>query len=140
MGKINWGRVLVGGVVAGVVMNAFWVANGLLLRGEWQAVMARSGQPVEGEGATAILHLLLPFVSGIAGIWLYAAARPRFGPGPRTAALVGFAHWVVGYALPGLAWGTTLPFPKGLLAIWILWALPGIVVATLAGAGLYKET
>lgn len=139
MGKINWGRVVLGGLVAGIVMNAFWVANGLLLMEEWQAVMERSGQPVEGEGATALLHVLLPFVGGLIAVWFYAAARPRFGPGPKTAALIGFANWAVGYLVPGLAWGTTVAFPPRLLGIWIVWALPGVVVATLAGAWLYKE-
>lgn len=139
MGRINWGRVVLGGLAAGIVMNAFWVANGLLLMEEWQAVMERSGQPVEGEGAVALLHVLLPFVGGIMAVWFYAAARPRFGPGPKTAALIGFANWLVGYAVPGLAWGTTVAFPPRLLAIWIVWALPGVVVATLAGAWLYKE-
>lgn len=139
MGKINWGRVLLGGVIAGLVMNALWVAQGLLMMEEWKSAMERYGQSVEGEGATGLLHLLLPFVGGIAAVWLYAAARPRFGPGPKTAVLIGFANWIVGYAVPGLAWGTTVAFPTRLLAIMIVWALPAVILATLAGAWIYKE-
>jgi hypothetical protein len=37
------------------------------------------GAPVGGLVAALIMNLIL--------IWLYAAIRPRFGPGPRTAAI-----------------------------------------------------
>src|SRR6266851_4618767 len=57
------------------------------------------------------------FIGGIAAIWLYAAARPRFGAGPKTAALTGFAYWVVGYALPTLGQMPLGLFPKRLLVV-----------------------
>ncbi len=36
MGKINWGRVFLGGLLAGVVVNVFeFVTNGLVLASNW---------------------------------------------------------------------------------------------------------
>jgi hypothetical protein len=32
-------------------------------------------------------------------MWLYAAIRPRYGPGPKTAAVAGFALWFIGSGL-----------------------------------------
>src|SRR5207249_5854025 len=40
------------------------------------------------------------FVMGIGVIWLYAVARPRLGPGAKTATLTGFAFWLFAYAIP----------------------------------------
>ena len=51
---------------------------------------------------------------GIAAIWLYAAARPRFGAGPKTAGLTGFTYWIMGYALPTLGQIPVGLFPKRL--------------------------
>ena len=101
MGKINWTRVLLGGLVAGFIINIFeYVTNGVLLAAEWDAAMKALGRHLS---VSAIAVFIVGgFIGGIAAIWLYAAARPRFGAGPKTAALTGFAYWVIGYALPTL--------------------------------------
>jgi hypothetical protein len=74
---------------------------------------------------------------GIAAVWLYAALRPRFGPGPRTAVLSGLGYWVIGYALPAVGIGQTGLFPVRLLAITHLGGLVEIIAASMAGAWLY---
>ncbi|MBI2073795.1 MAG: magnesium transporter, partial [Gemmatimonadetes bacterium] len=44
MGKINWGRVIAGGLLAGVVLNVFdFVVNGWLLSDQWTAAMTALG-------------------------------------------------------------------------------------------------
>jgi hypothetical protein len=48
-------------------------------------------------------HLLWGFVVGIAAIWLYAAIRPRYGPGAATALRAGFAVWLFVHATFSLA-------------------------------------
>src|SRR5215831_16284290 len=52
--------------------------------------------------ASAIPVSLSEASSRGAAIWLYAAARPRFGAGPKTAGLTGFTYWIMGTALPTL--------------------------------------
>ena len=79
------------------------------------------------------------FLTGIAAIWLYAAARPRFGPGAKTAALTGLGFWVMGYALPAIGWAAMHLFPHRLVGIGTAVGLVEIIVASIAGAALYKE-
>jgi hypothetical protein len=38
------------------------------------------------------------FLLGLVVVWLYAAMRPRFGPGPRTAMVAAAAVWFVTHA------------------------------------------
>src|SRR2546428_12370228 len=44
-------------------------------------------------GSAILLFVIFDFLFGIFLIWLCAAIRPRFGAGPRTAVLAGFAIW-----------------------------------------------
>ncbi len=91
MAKINWGRVFLGGLLAGLVINIFeYVTNGVVLAADWDAAMRALGRHLP-MSAIAVF-VVGGFISGIAAIWLYAAARPRFGAGPKTAVLTGFAY------------------------------------------------
>ncbi len=88
MGKINWARVLLGGLLAGLIINIFeYVTNGVVLAAAWDAAMKALGRHLS-MSAIAVF-IVGGFIGGIAAIWLYAAARPRFGAGPKTAALTG---------------------------------------------------
>lgn len=138
MGKINWTRVLLGGLLAGVIINAFeFFTNGVVLARDWEATMKALGRTMT-PGAL-VVFVIWGFLAGISAIWLYAAARPRFGPGAKTAALTGFAFWVFAYALPTLGnWALGL-FPKRLLVIGVLVGLVEVILASVAGAWLYKE-
>ena len=139
MGKINWARVILGGLVAGVVIFLFEALYSLLMAQEWKTAMQALGRSMEETTTSMILAVVLTFGVGIAAVWLYAVARPRFGPGPKTAACTGVGYWFIGYAFPSIAWGMLVGFPTRLLVITILWTLPEIVAATLAGAWLYRE-
>ena len=45
MGRINWGRVFVGGLVAGLIINVFeYVTNGVVLAANWDAPMKALGR------------------------------------------------------------------------------------------------
>jgi hypothetical protein len=138
MGKMNWGRVIAGGVVAGIIINLFeYVTNGRVLAADWAAAMQSLGRQMP-PGATTIF-ILWGFLVGIGAIWLYAVARSRFGPGPGTAVLIGFAYWVIGYLFPNvISWALAI-FPSRLLAITTIVGLVEIIVASLAGASIYKE-
>ena len=77
---------------------------------------------------------------GIVAVWIYAAIRPRFGAGPRTAIYAGLAVWVVGALLPNLSFmcfGGL--FSRHLTLYTTLGALVELVAGTVAGAALYKE-
>ena len=95
MGKINWSRVVLGGLLAGLVLNVFdFLVNGVWLMADWEAAMRALGKdPISN--AMIGLYVLWDFALGIFVIWLYAAVRPRYGAGPGTAVLAGVAGgWV----------------------------------------------
>jgi hypothetical protein len=84
----------------------------------------------------AVIFLIWVF-SGISSIWLYTAARPRFGPGVKTAALTASP-----LGLTTVLWhrqaGVGL-YPPRLLVNLALVCLLQSVVASVAGAWVYKE-
>jgi hypothetical protein len=138
MGKINWGRVFLGGLLAGLIINVFeWVTNGVVLAAEWDSAMRALGHQMSSSAIP--IFVIWSFLVGIAAVWLYAAARPRFGAGPKTAMLTGFAFWIFGYALPSLGQFALQLWPVRLLMIGLCVGLVEIVAASFAGGWVYRE-
>jgi hypothetical protein len=138
---INWGRVILGGLVAGLVVNVSEFAiNNLWLDGEWtEAIESLNRSSAVGAGGTAAFWLW-GFLTGIFALYLYAAFRPRFGAGPRTAVRAAVASWIPGSVL-GLVFPAVLElFPVRLMAIGVISGLVEIVIGTLVGARLYQES
>jgi len=97
MSGINTGKVLVGGLLAGLVYNGFDIATGMVLMGdEFRANAKRLGlDPAAMEsGAAMAVWIAIDFLLGILVVWTYAAIRPRFGPGPRTAIFAALVPYV----------------------------------------------
>ena len=143
MGKINWVRVLLGGVLAGLIINLFeFVANGVLLARDWEAMMKALGRTNFPNPNAVVIFLIWGFLSGIAVIWLYAAVRPRFGPGVKTAVLTGFAFWfltIVLRTIDDAGVGYPFLYPSRLLTLLMVVCLVQFVAASVAGASIYKE-
>ena len=138
MGKINWGRVVLGGLLAGLVLNV-WDAlvNGVLLKNDWNAAMHALGKGDMG-GSMIAWFVVCDFLVGIFLVWLYAAIRPRYGAGPKTAAAAGIALWLLTVAFQIAQAGMGL-FPHRLIVITTVAALGGFLVAGQAGAWQYRE-
>ncbi|MGO9319117.1 MAG: hypothetical protein ACLP1U_15035 [Terracidiphilus sp.] len=140
MGKINLGRVLIGGIVGGIVYDILsFLVDGVLLAHRWADGMKALGH-AEFTSNQIIEFNVLGLVFGIVLVWIYAAIRPRFGAGVMTAICAGVAVWVVGVLLPnlGLMWVTGL-FSRHLTVFTTAGGLVEVVVASVAGAALYKE-
>src|SRR6266849_1040612 len=93
MGKINFGRVLLGGLVAGLILNiGDWALHGMVLQQQHQEFLKRCGFPDPG---TKFLLVVVPitFVLGVVMVLGYAAIRPRFGAGPKTAIIAALFAW-----------------------------------------------
>jgi len=94
MGKINFGRVILGGIVAGIVGDILgYLVDGLMLAPQWAAGMKALGRP-ELSVSQSVAFSIIGLVYGILMVWLYAAIRPRYGPGPQIAVLAG--DWLFG--------------------------------------------
>jgi hypothetical protein len=142
MGRINWTRVVVGGLLAGLVMNVSEAAlHGGALGADAEALFKAYNVPLTPAPINLVSLILMTFVLGIAAVWLYAAIRPRFGPGPRTAICAGLAVWVFAHLWSGVYLGCGFPgliTPK-LAWLPVVWGLVEAPLGTLAGAWLYKE-
>jgi hypothetical protein len=141
MGKINWARVLIGGLIAGVVINvlAFAAWRPLVLPSLRAALLAL-GRPLQETVGITVILVVVSFLWGILVIWLYAAIRPRYGAGPRTAAVAGVAAGLLAGFIPDIGWGLTLRLiPGRVWAMDAVWTLVAAVIATLLGAWVYKE-
>src|SRR5437660_793551 len=80
MGKINWGRVVVGGLLAGVVLNIVdFVFYGVMMKQDLAAAMQALGKQPGAMDSLVPLVVVLDFVYGIGLLWVYAWIRPRVG-------------------------------------------------------------
>jgi len=137
--KINMGRVILGGLVAGLVLNiGEFILNEPILGERWRAAMTTLNREAIGGSAIAIF-VVGAFLLGIATIWTYAAIRPRLGAGPRTAICAGLLVWFFSYLYPSAGFIALDLFPTDLILIGIVWGFFELPIAAVAGAWLYKE-
>ncbi len=140
MGKINIGRVVLGGVVAGIVLDILgFLVDGVWLAPRWAAEMKNLGHSGFSTGQMVWFNLF-GIALGILAVWVYAAIRPRLGAGVKTATCAGVVMWIASALLPNLSmmWAMSL-FSRHLTLYTTLGALVEMVVGTIAGAALYQE-
>src|SRR5207244_4015907 len=138
MGKINWTRVILGGLVAGVIINiSEYVLNGVVLAKDMEAAISALGRQMGG--GALLMFTVWGFLVGIFAIWLYAGIRPRYGAGPKTALCAGAAVWCLGYLLAAVTPLALHLFPRRLMAIGLAVGIVEVLAGTLAGAWLYRE-
>jgi len=139
MNKINFPRVLLGGLLAGLVMNVGEVLlNDVVVGAEMKTIFARLNVPEPGNSFIAIA-VGSTLIMGIVLIWLYAAIRPRLGPGPKTAICAASIGWLFACVYCGTINGLLLQIPTRLLVIGIVWGFFEYILAAIAGAWVYKE-
>lgn len=143
MGEINWRRVLLGGLLAGVAMFVCSAVVNALMSEALRASMSELGSefadPAATPPASAMVVFIVEYVLlGITVIWLYASIRPRHGPGPVTAAMAGFAIWLI-LEIHGLSLVviTGLTF-RTFIASSVPY-VPAHVLSAIVGASIYKE-
>jgi len=140
MNRINFGRVLLGGLVAGLVINiGEFLLNGVVLHSQMEADFKRMNLTPPGNGFVAVA-VGLTFVFGIVAVLLYAMIRSRLGPGPRTAIVTALILWFCICAYSGTINMILLAIPANIMLVVIPWCLVEYIVGTLVGAALYKET
>ena len=138
MGTINWSRVILGGLLAGVVINFFeFGLHGLIIAQDMDAAVKALNRQVGGEQLA--MFVVWGFLVGIFAVWLYAAIRPRYGAGPKTAMMAGFAVWVPGYLLAAVTPLALNLFPTRVMVIGLVVGLVEVVLGTTLGARLYRE-
>jgi hypothetical protein len=142
MKRINYGRVLLGGVLAGALMfMADGFIHGKLLQEHWMAAMKAAGRSVEAEehGADMLYFVAFELLRGLALAWVYAVFRTHYGPGPKTAICVSLALWAIMFPIFFLQEVPLGFYSATLLTLWSLYEIvPSVAAGLLAGA-LYKD-
>ena len=142
MTKINWGRLIVGTLIAAIIM---FVSDGFIhetiAKADWQAVYAglRAVEP-EAHGTSMVYFAIFEIGRAFTAMMFYVMMRSFFGAGPKTAVLAGVIGWVA-FSLTGPVQFIPLGFFSNML-----WVKVGAVqllvsiIATVAGAALYKDS
>lgn len=109
------------------------------MEARWKAALDAIGKPMKQDPATFALFFGMYFLLGMAGAWLYAAIRPRYGAGPKTAVRAGLAVWVLSMLLPQMVNLALNIYPASTLYIFIPISLLECVLAVLVAGWIYKE-
>ena len=139
---INNSKVLIGGIAAGVVMNvidfiSYKFILGARMMAESEAFKPGMSQAMMTSSAM-ISNIVMDLVLGILLVWTYAAIRPRFGPGMKTATYVAVLFWI----LAGIFLSGYLHMGMMSSGLWWTFAFIGLVnfwVSAWLGARLYSE-
>lgn len=139
---MNTKKVLIGGIVAGVVMNVIDFVSNMYILGERMKAATDAFKPGLADqmmqGSAIVSNIVMDFVLGIALVWTYAAIRPRFGPGIRTATYAAVLFWI----LAGIFLSGYLHMGIMSSGLWWTFAFIGLVnflVSAWAGARFYSE-
>ena len=133
--------MVIGGIAAGIVMNIVSaVASNTLMSADQVDLARRLGMDpsMMDSGSALVPWILVDLLVGILIVFTYAAIRPRFGAGPKTALIaagilfIGSSLIVYGFSSMGLMGHGA--FVRG----GITWVI-GYGLAGLVGGFLYKE-
>ncbi len=136
---INWNRVALGGLLAGLAINVLnFAVHGLLLGRRWESGLNALNMYGRVGARTLGGFGLWGFLIGICVVLLYAVLRPAFGSGPRTALISAIALWAAG-VLPLVAALTGLHmFRHGLIGALAGVGLLEIVAGAMLGGSFYR--
>lgn len=137
--NINTGRVVLGGLLAGLVLNiGEFILNDFLLGAHMKEFIARHNF-AEPTSTFMVIAVSLTFLTGIVLVLGYACIRTRLGPGPKTAIIAGLFGWFGVYFYSGIINGVFFGIPVGTMAMVVAFGLVEYALAALAGAFVYKE-
>jgi hypothetical protein len=139
---INTQKVVVGGIVAGVVMIVIDFVSNMFILGARMKAESDAFKPGLADqmmqGSAVITNIVMNLILGIALVWTYAAIRPRFGPGLKTATYVAVLFWI----LAGIFYSGYMHMGMMSAGLWWSFAFVGLVnflLSAWAGAKFYTE-
>ena len=142
MAAVNTKGVLMGGLAAGVVMNALdYVSNNVILGAQWTAELTAINPALSTKMADSVAiagFVIVDFLTALAIVWMYGAIRTRFGPGPATAIKARMLLWFVGMLTASIFMLLTLVSQRMFVAAAAA-SLVSTLGAALVGRMIYKE-
>ncbi len=139
--KINWSRLAIGALVVTIIC---FLTDGFIheqvLGSDWENVYRGLGtSPPPHDPSGLVYFLIFEIGRGVLSMLLYATMRTHFGAGPKTAVLAAIAAW---FAFSITAPAQFIPLRFFSTSLWLKAAalqLVTSIIATLAGAALYKD-
>ena len=137
---MNRKRIVIGGIAAGLVVFAVDALASVLFLMQRYRSLAQGGVYHEKPRLPFYpVWVLIALGIGLGLAWLYASVRPRLGPGPGTAALLGLVVGLMIYT-PGNVATFAWTHEGGFVALVRLVAgVIGSVVGALVAGAIYKE-
>jgi hypothetical protein len=141
MPRINWARLIVGGIVAALIV---FITDGVfherVVSADWKAVYQALGAPeAQHHGPGVLYFAVFELGRGLVAMFLYVMMRPYFKPGPKTAVLAAIVTWTA-FSVTGPAQFIPLGFFSN--ALWLKVAafqLVTSILAGIAGAWFYRD-
>lgn len=141
MSRVNWVRLIIGGVIASVIL---FLTDGFfherLVPAGWIAVYRNLGVAEPSHNAAGLIYFaIFELGRGFIAMFLYVMMRRHFKPGWQTAALAGLVTWLA-FSVTGPAQFIPLGFYSH--ELWVKVAafhLVTTIVAAIAGAWVYRE-
>jgi hypothetical protein len=139
MSKINFGRVILGGLVAGLVLNiGEYLLNEVIFKQQMEEMFTKMRLTPPG-GSFIAIAVTITFLLGILIVCLYAMIRPRYGPGPKTALCAASVIWFCVYFYCGVLNAALFGLATSFVVIGMVWGIVEYSLAAIAGAWLYRE-
>jgi hypothetical protein len=139
---INTKKVVLGGLAAGFVMNVIDFVFNMYVVGARMKAETDAFKPglADQMNTTSVMvsYIIMDFALGILLVWTYAAIRPRFGPGAKTAVYAAILFWLLG----GIFYSGYLHMGMMSMGLWWTFAFVGLVnflISAWVGARLYTE-
>ena len=136
--KLNYRRILLGGLLAGLAMNGVdGVVNGVLLGEQYRAIL-RQIHAEQLLGASTAFWVSMDFLYALAISYLGATMRPAFGTGMAPYVRAGIVVWLVSYLTVG--WDIVVgTIPLGFHAVGAVATLVGFGAGAWIASRVYRE-
>ncbi|HEU4724371.1 MAG TPA: hypothetical protein VFU59_03640 [Candidatus Eisenbacteria bacterium] len=136
---MNRPRLLLGGLAAGILLVATGVGlgHGVLGAEYVRAFASHRAHPVNV--VTVLENTSLRLLYGFLVVFLYAAIRPRFGAGPRTAILAALVLWVAAILPRNMLLSEFGIVSGGQLGLSLAYGAAELILAALVGGAIYRE-
>ncbi len=140
MGPVNKARLLLGGIVAGLIINLFeGVTHGLVFVNRDAEMLTRLGLSPSGSAGGIIALNMWGFAVGLLIVRLYTALRRGEGPGPKTAFHAALYVWAGASALAAAVPGILGIYKLDMAMVDVSIEFVAFALAGIAGAALYRD-
>ncbi len=139
MGGIDTKRWLLGGLAAGVLIWVVELVASMLYMEDMKAALESHSLSMQMSAVAVVTSVVMSLLAGLTIVFIYAMARARLGPGPRTAVVAGVAFFLGSTLLSIVGWGMLGLYPAGTLVAWAVVGLVEAVLAALLGGYVYRE-